>query len=214
MSPASYRAAPPRVGDTYLTPAFRGGAKQVPVPLPTSPSGLRGGGCRRRRGRGLRRLVCLRRGVKRGEGVAVVGEVAGLLGRLQFDKGSLDVGNGLVQRRVAAVAGRRRIRRRCAWWRGVAGARLAGLRWRCGRRAGAGAEYLVQRLLERRREADLRTVRHEDTGQLRVAGDLIALSDVDGFDIQEPAGHGQGDQVAVGDSDIRVVEEGAVLGDP
>src|SRR5690242_9306205 len=99
MSPASYRAAPPRVGDTYLTPWFRRGAKQVSLTRRRSPSGGWAGRCRAGRGASVGWLravlggqVGLHGGVDGGERGALGGEVAAALGLPVFVERRGEVG--------------------------------------------------------------------------------------------------------------------------
>ena len=151
MSPASYRAAPPRVGEAPLYQPVPGGRARGRRALPPRSAG-RGSpaparrparpGTRRRRsagppapGPGRRSRRCAARSAR-------------------ASRAALDVGDRLVQRRVATApppSGRRdvgRRRRTATCGVGVVAAGASGLAAVGGRLPGPGAEHLVQRLLE------------------------------------------------------------------
>src|SRR5689334_5445921 len=130
MSPASYRAAPPRVGELNLTRDLPPGANRTTrLPSGPPPSGRRPWGGRR--GRGRAGSTRARRGPRGREGrrtrrlrghrpgdrvlepplrLAIGGEVAALQGRLTVREGLLRVGQRLLQR---GRAGDRATRARC-----------------------------------------------------------------------------------------------------
>src|SRR5215212_1311536 len=149
MSPASYRAAPPRVGRSHSTSLPTGGGSGF-RPL---PRGSAGGS--RRRGGALGGLVRVDRLLQVGQGTSLPLEVAVALRGLQRVERLLDVGHRLVQRRVVgapAVRGGGRRRGRGGRRRAPAG---GGRRPAAGGRlTGTGAEDLVQRLLQRVGVAD------------------------------------------------------------
>src|SRR5882757_4354167 len=97
MSPASYRAAPPRVGNCKFTHRQTAGAGGSPTPAVSwSAAARRRGGrcCRRSGGRcrgGLGGVEALHRLVQVGQRGALRGEVTGLLGGAQSGQGAVDV---------------------------------------------------------------------------------------------------------------------------
>src|SRR4029453_1446466 len=114
MSPASYRAAPPRVGRTTV-PQVDGRGRRGRAPPPPHRSAA---GCRVAvRGR-LRVLVGLDRGVQVGQGLALGGEVTAALGVGEGVQRLVDVGQRRVHVGALTVApalrrgGRRRRGRR------------------------------------------------------------------------------------------------------
>src|SRR3982074_571648 len=103
MSPASYRAAPPRVVNTTIRGGYDADAAGSLTMSPTWPAG--GAGWRAGGGGGAGRLggrARLRGGVQRLQRCALIGEIAGLQRGFVLVDGSLDVIRGLVQRLVGA----------------------------------------------------------------------------------------------------------------
>src|SRR4051812_47591044 len=130
MSPASYRAAPPRVGETTI-PQFssgfsEGGGRAATTARPPGSPGRAGGRRLPRRG-----LVRLDRGLQVRLRLPDALEVPVALRGRQRVEGGVDLADGLVPRRVVrATVGRRRGRGRRGRRAGLRRRGAAGRRWR------------------------------------------------------------------------------------
>src|SRR5829696_4492735 len=138
MSPASYRAAPPRVGRHHPTSPERRGGRGYRT-LPTSPRGRRGSPGL------LCRLIGVDGCLQVLQRLALTGEVAVALRGLQRLERRLDVRHRLVDPGGTGPATVRRGGRRGRGRRRLLGRR--GLPAACGGLTRAGTEDLVQRIL-------------------------------------------------------------------